>query len=92
MFLKQYLRGSILIIFTLAALSVIVTAAIGQALAIVDRINSGEVPLDTESIAELVYSSTSGQSSMLSIAGLVVGACWLAGIIDSYRLGIVQET
>ena len=79
-------------IFTLAALSVIVTAAIGQALAIVDRINSGEIPLDTESITELVYSSTSGgQSSMFSVAGLVVGACWLAGIIDSYRVGISQE-
>ena len=92
MILKQYLRGSILMLSALIALSVIVTRAIKQALTIVDRINSGEIPVETGSITELISISTSGaESSILNIAALVVGACWLIGIIDSYRLGITQE-
>ena len=88
MVLKQYLRGSILMLSALTALSVIVTRAIKLALTIVDRINSGEIPIESGAISELVSNSTSGaEGSMLNIAALVVGACWLIGIIDSYRLG-----
>ena len=79
-------------LFALIALSVIVTKAIKQALTIIDRINSGEIPVETGTITELVSNSTGGaDSSILNIAALVVGACWLIGIIDSYRLGLIQE-
>ncbi len=92
MVLKQYLRGSILMLSALIALSVIVTKAIKQALTIVDRINSGEIPVEAGAITELVSKSTSGaDDSVLNIAALVVVTCWLIGIIDSYRLGIIQE-
>ncbi len=73
-------------------LSVIVTKAIKQALTIVDRIDNGELPTEARTITELVSKSTGGaEGSILNIAALVVGACWLVGIIDSYRLGIIQE-
>ena len=92
MVLKQYLRGSALMFSTLIALSVIVTAAIRQALAIVDRINAGELSVETGTITELVSKSTSGaESTLLNIATLVVGVCWLIGIIDSYRLGAAED-
>ena len=92
MFLKQYLRGSILMLSALIAFSVIVTNAVKQALTIVDRINTGEVPVEAGAIAELVSNSASGAEGTLSnIAALVVGTCWLIGIIDSYRLGSIQE-
>jgi len=79
-------------LFALIALSVIVTKAIKQALTIVDRINSGEIPVEAGAITELVSKSTSAaDGSVLNIATLVVVACWLIGIIDSYRLGIIQE-
>ncbi len=92
MVLKQYLRGSILMLSALIALSVIVTKAIKQALTIVDKINNGEIPVEAGTITELVSKSTGGANgSILKIAALVVGACWLIGIIDSYRLGIIQE-
>ena len=72
----------------LVAFSVIVTRVFQRALIIVDRINSGDIPIETGAIAELVSNSTSdAEGSMLNIAALVVGACWLIGIIDSYRLG-----
>ena len=76
----------------LIALSVIVTKAVKQALAVVDKINSGEIPLESVAITELVSQSTGGaEGSILNITVLVVGACWLIGIIDSYRVGINQE-
>ena len=90
--LKQYLRGSILILFALGALSVIVTRIFQRALTLVDRINSGDIPVDTGAITEMVSNSTSGADSFIeNIAVVVLVACWLIGIIDSYRLGVTQQ-
>ena len=76
----------------LAALSVIVTSVFQRALIIVERINSGDISVDTGAIAELASNSTSGADSLVeSTAVIVLGACWLIGIIDSYRLGTAQE-
>jgi hypothetical protein len=90
--LRQYLRGSVLMLTALAAFSVFVTKVIQQALAIVDRVNSGEIPVDTGAIVEMVSNSTNGADDLIeSIALLVLATCWLIGIIDSYRLGVAQE-
>jgi len=90
--LKHYLRGSILMLSALVAFSVIVTRVFQRALTIVDRIDSGDIPLETGAIAEVVSNSTSGADSLIeSTAVIVLGACWLIGIIDSYRLGVAQE-
>ena len=92
MVLKQYLRGSILMVAALIAVSVIVTKAMKQALTIVDGINNGEIPVEAGAIIELVSKSAGGaEGSILNIAALVIAACWLIGIIDSYRVGIIQE-
>ncbi len=90
--LKQYLRGSVLLFFALVAFSVFVTSVFQRALTIVDRINSGDIPVETGAIAEMVSNSTNGADSLIqNISVIVLGACWLIGIIDSYRLGIAQE-
>jgi len=90
--LKQYLRGSVLMLFALVALSVIVARIYQRALTVVDRINSGDIPVDAGAIAEMVSNSTSAADSLIeNIALLVLAACWLIGIIDSYRLGVGQE-
>lgn len=90
--LRQYLRGSILILFALTASSVIVNVALERALTVVDRINSGEIPIDSETITELVSNSASGTDSLIvNISLIVLGTCWLVGIVDSYRIGIKQD-
>ena len=90
--LRQYLRGSVLMLFAVAALSVVVTRIYQRALTIVDRINSGDIPVDSGAIAEMVSNSTGGAESFIeNIAVFVLGACWLIGIIDSYRLGVSHE-
>jgi hypothetical protein len=92
MVLKQYLHGSVLMLSALVAFSVIITRIFQRALTIVDRINSGDIPIETGSIAELVSNSTTGVDSCIeNTAVIVLAACWLIGIIDSYRLGVAQE-
>jgi hypothetical protein len=76
----------------LVALSVIVTSVFQRALTIVDRINSGDIPVETGAIAEMVSNSTSGADSLVeSTAVIVLGACWVIGVLDSYRLGAAQK-
>jgi hypothetical protein len=90
--LKQYFRGYALVLSALVALWVIATRILQQAQTIVDRINSGDMPLDSGAIAEIVSNSTGRADSLVeSIAVIVLGACWLFGIIDSYRIGVSQE-
>ena len=92
MLLKQYLRGSILMLAALIAFSAIVTVVTRRALTVIDSMNSGEVPVDTGAISELVSNSiSSADNSIVNISLIALAACWLIGIIDSYRLGITQE-
>ncbi len=73
-------------------MSVIVAELFRRAMTIVYRINSGDIPVETGAIAEIVSNSTNGADSpIVNISVIVLGACWLIGIIDSYRLGIVKE-
>jgi len=90
--LKKYRRGWALMIVALIAVSVIAIEAFKSALSVVDRINSGEIPLDTGAINAAIADSTSGGDSLrVNIAVMVFIACWLIGIIDSYRIGAMEE-
>ncbi len=92
MILKQYLRGSVLMLSALVAFSIIVTRVFQRALTIVDRFNSGDVPVETGVIAEMLSNSTNGADSFIeNTAVIILGICWLIGIIDSYRIGVAQE-
>jgi hypothetical protein len=91
-FLKEYFRGSVLVILSLAALSVVVTSAYQHALLIADQIVSGDISMEAEAIAQAVSNSTTAADSLIeNTAVIVLVACWMAGIMDSYRLGAVQE-
>ena len=91
-FLKEYFRGSLLVILSLAALSVVVTSAYQHALLIADQIVSGDISMEAEAIAQAVSNSTNAADSLVeNTAVIVLVACWMAGIMDSYRLGAVQE-
>jgi hypothetical protein len=91
-FLKEYFRGSLLVILSLAALSVVVTSAYQHALLIADQIVSGDISMEAEAIAQAVSNSTTAADSLIeNTAVIVLVACWMAGIMDSYRLGAVQE-
>lgn len=91
-FLREYIRGSALVALSLAALSVVVTKAYQHAMLVVDQIVSGDVSMEAGAIAQAVSNSTNAADSLVENAAVIVlVACWLAGIIDCYRLGAMQE-
>lgn len=90
--LKKYLRASILILAALAAVYVMTTAAVNQAISVVDRISSGEVALDSQAITEAITASSSDASYRAANVSLyILGTFWLFGIIDSWRLGNAED-
>jgi hypothetical protein len=54
MVLKSYRRGFVLVLLALVATSVIINVAMQRALAIVDRISSGDISVESEAIAEMI--------------------------------------
>jgi hypothetical protein len=63
-----------------------------RALQITEKIQSGDVQLDVTAITELVSKQSIGtEAHLLNIATAAFIICWLIGIIDSYRVGCVQD-
>lgn len=92
MWLQQYLRGWVLMLSALIASSLIIRNIFQHALTIVDRINSSDILANTGAIAEMVANSASHTNGLAeNTAMIVLLACWLIGIIDSFRLGAAEE-
>lgn len=76
----------------LTTTTIIVTVAVKQALAVIGRISMGEIPMDAGTLALLPADSANGSAGEIAnIALIVLGLCWLFGIVDAYKLGIKQE-
>jgi hypothetical protein len=92
LYLKKYLPGIALVSVSLAALYYVITKSVESALQIVDKIQTGDVPLDAAAITELVSKQSSGiDSQLINIATAAILICWVFGIIDSYRVGRVRD-
>jgi len=90
-FLQKYFRGAVLVLLSLAALSGIVATAYQHALPIVDQILNGDIPMESRAIAQAAADSASATDSMVETAkAIFLVACWLTGIVDSYRIGVSQ--
>ena len=86
--LKQRGRGWMLIGISLLAIVLMGWVATQQALIVVDDVMSGNVAPDSASIEQMLENSSSESGELIANLSLVVlGACWLFGIVDSYRLG-----
>lgn len=90
--LKEYLRAAILILAAVGAVYVMTTAAFDQAMTVVDRINSGEVALDSQAVSQAITaSSAEADNRAANVSLYILGACWLFGIVDSWRLGNAED-
>lgn len=86
--LKRYVQGAILIIVSLVAMWLLVTGTVNRAMDVVDRIESGEVAMDSASIQAAV--SDSGNAAGFTAedaSAYVLLIAWLVGIVDCIRLG-----
>ena len=88
LYLKHVWRGMALIGVSLGCLWIIVIQAMQQASAVLVELETEEGLLDATRIADVASQATSGAgSAAVSMATLVLIVCWVAGIIDAYRLG-----
>ena len=86
--LQRYQRGMIFFVPTLLSLLLLIHYSLGKAYAIADQITLGKIPLDTGAITALIAAPPVGTDLLrLQIATWTIIVCWIAGIIDSYRIG-----
>lgn len=86
--LGRYKRGLLFFVPALLGLLFLVYAALDTAQSLAAQIGQGQIPLDAVSLSDLVLSSTGeNELLMLNIATWLIIICWLAGMIDSFRIG-----
>ena len=91
-FLKKHIAGTVLAGSTLVSLYLVISNTAEKALQIFGKIQRSEVQLDIAAITELVSKQPTGtDAQLLNIASVVIIISWLIGIIDSYRVGRIQD-
>lgn len=86
-YLKHPLRGVLLLIISLLCLSSLVSQIFQQANTVFEQLALGDGATSTDQIAGLVTQSLDQASSRsFTVAGLVLAACWVFGMVDAYRL------
>jgi len=86
--LKYYKRGAVIMLTTLAGLSVIVVQAVQKALIILEKIASEGGAMDMNTIfGAASQASTHSDSLIFGFAVLLITLCWVIGGIDAYRIG-----
>jgi len=92
LYLKRYISGALLAGTAFIALYFVIAAAVGRALQVVDKIQSGEIQADIAVITELVAKQVTGtDAQQINIAGAVFIITWLIGIVDSFRVGRLRD-
>jgi hypothetical protein len=88
LYLKHYGRGFAFIGMSLACLWILVDRAMQLASTVLDQLATEGGALDAGHIADLVAQASNAPGSPLAtVATLGLAGCWLAGIVDAYRLG-----
>ena len=91
-FLKRYKRGTVLVLVVLGSMFVIISKALDQAWTILEKIEAEGGTLDMTTITNAATQAVSGaDNSAYSFAFLLVVVCWVAGIVDAYRVGKKKE-
>ncbi|HZT62251.1 MAG TPA: DUF6677 family protein [Burkholderiales bacterium] len=91
LYLRRYLRGVLLAAAAAALSYFIISVALESAFDIAGKIQTGDVPLNVESISELVSKASQSNGRSTDIATTILFALWVIGIVDSYREGRARE-
>jgi len=90
--LKKPVHGSLLAVVSILCVWALLSTALEKAQEISLKIQSGEIPLDISRITEEVSKQVAGGGTQLTdIATYLLLICWLLGIVDSYRVGWLQN-
>jgi hypothetical protein len=92
LYLKHYLRGTGLIVTSLACLGVLAERAVQQASIVLEKLAAEGDAVDPGRLADLVAQASNGPGSLVvTVASLALAGCWVIGIVDAYRLGKDQQ-
>lgn len=92
LYLKKYMTGALLAGTSFAAIYFLLSKSMEQAFEISDRILRGEAQLDIQAITEQVAQQANGaDAQLLNLTTIALFIFWLAGIIDAYRVGRIQD-
>ena len=90
-FLRRYVVGLVLFCLAGGSIYIIAKTVIDTALDVAGEIESGSMAIDLSSISQLVAQRSQQAEQSTNGAAWVLMASWVIGIIDSYRVGPVQE-
>lgn len=91
-FLKKHIAGAALVVVSLGAIYFLASYTVEKGLQITEKILSGDGQLDVAAITELLSKRPTGtDTQLINIATAILIICWLIGIVDSYRVGRLQD-
>jgi hypothetical protein len=91
-FLKKHVRGTLLAGVSIVCVYALLSTAVEMAQEISVKIQSGEIPFDVTRITEEVSKQTASSGTQLAdISTYLLAICWLVGIVDSFRVGRLQN-
>lgn len=85
-YLKRYWRGTVIMLFVLAGISVIIGMVTISTLDNLKKMQS-QGSVDMGAISNLAIASSANHSYCYDALLLFVACCWLFSIIDAYRIG-----
>ena len=92
LYLRKTVQGGLLVIVSIACVTILLSIAMEKAQQISDKILSGEIPLDVTRITEEITNhAATGGTQWAEIATYLLLVCWLVGIVDSFRIGRLKD-
>jgi hypothetical protein len=90
--LHKPVQGALISAVAFVCLYFLLTTAVDIAQQLSVKLQKGEVPFDVAKIDEMVAGQlAAGEGSGTNIASLLLLVCWLVGIVDSFRIGWLQD-
>ncbi len=90
--LGRFARGVVAVVLSAGCLVVMIKSAMDQASVVVDKMLSGEVPLDPGSVERLLTTTPAvSDAALLNTAWYLLLACWMISVADGYRIGRIQD-
>lgn len=90
-FLRKHFRGAVLSILSIVCLYILVSNALEIAQDISTKIETGVIPLDVGKVEDALVEEQGSKAGALNTATYLLEICWLVGVIDSFRIGRIQQ-
>ena len=90
--LKKPVQGVLLTGVSTICLYLLLSSAVEIAQQLSVKIQIGEIPMDVETITEMVSQQLEGNyNRRINIPSILLLICWVVSIVDSFRIGWSQD-